>query len=302
MKPKHILLALLIAAVWGFNFTVIRIGLDAFPPLLLATLRFVLAAMPVFFLPRPKLSWPRMLALGLAWFVGQFAFLFTGMAWGMPPGLASVVLQSQAFFTVTISALFLRELPRWKQTVGTCVALLGLTIIGTTAGTGGMNVLGLSLTLGAAVCWAAGNVLMRGAGKVDMLPLIVWLSIIPPLPMLALSYGLEGGERIAQAITHVGWIGIGSLAYLVLLATLFGFTAWGHLLKVYPAPTVAPFSLLVPVFGTTSSFLVLGESFGLKRLAGMALILAGLAVVVLPPLGLFRAKTELVVPKSGAKP
>ncbi|MFZ5427279.1 MAG: EamA family transporter [Thermodesulfobacteriota bacterium] len=282
MKPKHLLLALAVTALWGGNFVVIRIGLDSFPPLLLAALRFVLAALPVLFLPRPDISWPRMIALGLAWFVGQFSLLFLGMAAGMPPGLASVVLQSQAFFTVIVAALALKERPSRRQGLGSLVALSGLALIGATAGTGGVTVLGFAMLLAAALCWSFGNILMRGAGRADMLPLIAWLSLVPIAPLFGMSYVFEGPERIAFALTHLNAAGVGSVLYLTVCATVIGYGGWGKLLKIYPASTVAPFSLLIPVFGIACAWIVMGETFGSLRLAGMALILAGLAVVVLP--------------------
>ena len=282
MKTKHVLLAIVVTALWGCNFVVIRVGLDSFPPLLLVALRFVLAAVPAFFLPRPSMSWKRLISLGLMWFVTQFSFLFLGMAWGMPPGLASVVLQSQVFFTMAIAAVALRETPRPKQIAGTCVALAGLGLIGLTAGSGGVSVLGFTLVLAAALCWALGNILMRGAGTVDILPMIVWLSIIPPLPLLGMSYFFEGPEKIGQALTHLSVTGVGAVLYLTVFSTVIGYGGWGKLLKTYPAGVVAPFSLLIPVFGATCAYLTLGETFGPRRMAGMALILAGLAVVVLP--------------------
>jgi O-acetylserine/cysteine efflux transporter len=282
MKPKHILLALVVTALWGANFVVITIGLKSFPPILLAALRFVLAALPAFFLPRPDISWRRMIALGLAWFVAQFSMLFLGMALGMPPGLASVVLQTQAFFTVVLAAAVLGETPSSRQMMGTCVALAGLTFIALTAGTGGVSVVGFSLVLGASFFWAVGNILMRGAGKADMLPLIAWLSIIPPLPLFAMSWVFEGQERIIQALTHMNATGIGAVLYLTVCATIIGYGGWGKLLKTYPASAVAPFSLLIPVFGAACAYVVMGETFGPQRLLGMVLILAGLAVIVMP--------------------
>lgn len=282
MKLKHILLALVVVALWGGNFVVIRIGLDSFPPLLLAALRFVPAAALAFFLPRPDISWKRMIALGLAWFVAQFSLLFLGMAVGMPPGVASVVLQCQVCFTLVIAAFALGERPGLRQVGGTCVALAGIALIGCTAGTGGVTLLGFALVLAASLFWAVGNILMRGAGRADMLPLIVWLSIIPPLPLLGLSYVFEGPERMAWALTHLNVAGVGAVLYLTVFATMVGYGGWGKLLKMYPASAVAPFSLLIPVFGATCAYLALGETFGPGRLAGMALILAGLAVVVLP--------------------
>jgi O-acetylserine/cysteine efflux transporter len=282
MKPKHLLLALVVVALWGGNFVVITLGLQSFPPILLAALRFVLAAALVPFLARPEISWKRMIALGLAWFVAQFSLLFLGMAVGMPPGVASVVLQSQVFFTFLIAAVVLGETPRWRQVAGTGIALAGLALIGLTAGSGGVNSMGFALVIAASVFWAIGNILMRGAGKADMLPLIVWLSLIPPLPLLGMSYLFEGPQRIVHALTHLNATGVGAVLYLTVCATLIGYGGWGKLLKTYPAGTVAPFSLLIPVFGALCAYLVMGETFGPQRLAGMALILAGLVVVVLP--------------------
>ena len=281
MPFRHIALAVLVTAIWGFNFVVIRLGLDSVPPLLLAALRFVVACLPVVLVKRPDVPLPRMVAIGLALFVGQFAFLFPAMKAGMPPGLASVTLQSQAFFTIAFAAIALRERPGPRQLAGAAVAACGLAAIAATVG-GGFTALGLALTLAAASSWALGNVLLRSAGKVDMFSLMVWLSLVPPLPLFALSYGLEGWPAIHHALTHVTPMGVASVLYLAIPTTLIGFGIWGFLLKHYPASTVAPFSLLVPLFGTLSAHLVLGESFSSLRLAGMALIVLGLAVIALP--------------------
>jgi O-acetylserine/cysteine efflux transporter len=282
MRFRHILLALLVAAIWGFNFVVIRAGLGSMPPLLLAALRFVVAAAPVALLARPAVPWPRMVAIALTLFVGQFALLFSGMAVGMPPGLASVALQAQAFCTVLIAAVALRERPRPRQVAGTLIAFAGLAAIASTVGSGGVSLAGLLLTLGAAVSWGAGNVLLRGVGKVDMLAMMVWLSLIPPLPLLGLAWAIDGRTALLAAVANTGWLGAGAVLYIGVLSTLVGFGIWGSLLKRYPASTVAPFALLVPIFGAGSAALVYGESFGPGRLAGMALILLGLAVVALP--------------------
>ncbi|MFT8243308.1 EamA family transporter [Roseomonas sp. BN140053] len=282
MRPAHIGLALLVAAIWGFNFVVIHLGLGSMPALLLAALRFVVAALPVVLLPRPAVSWPRLVAIGLFLFVGQFALLFTGMAQGMPPGLASVTLQAQGFLTALLAAAVLRERPGPRQIAGIAVAFAGLGVIALSVGEGGVTPLGFGLSLGAAASWAVGNVLLRGAGRVDMLALMVWLSLVPPLPLLCLSLWLDGPAALGAALAGISWVGAGAVLYLAVLATLVGFGLWGQLLKLYPASTVAPFSLLVPIFGTLSAALVLGERFGPLRLLGMALILLGLAVTVLP--------------------
>ena len=282
MKPHHIVLALLVAAIWGINFTVIVIGLGSFPPLLLAALRFVIAALPALVLPRPNVPWPRLVAIGATLFLGQFAFLFTGMAVGMPAGLASVTLQAQAFLTILIASVALRERPTPRQIAGTLVALVGLLVIAGTVGGPDFSALGLGLCLAAALCWAVGNVLLRGTGKLDMLSLVAWISLIPPIPLFALSLLLDGPETVGQALLALNWSGVWAVLYISILSTTLGFGIWGWLLKQYPAATVAPFSLLVPIFGAASAAIVLGERFGPARMTGMALIIAGLVIVVVP--------------------
>jgi O-acetylserine/cysteine efflux transporter len=282
MRFRDALLAILVAAIWGFNFVAIRAGLDDMPPLLLVVLRFVIAALPVVWFPRPAVPWPRMLALGSTLFIGQFALLFTGMTLGMPPGLASVTQTTQAFFTVLIAAVVLRERPTVRQGLGILIAFLGLATIATTVGTGGVTAAGLAFAVGGALSWGAGNVLLRGVGKVDPLALMVWLSLIPPAPMLGLAWVLDGPAALLHALAATTWLGYAAVLYIALVSTLVGYAIWGLLLRRYTAITVAPFGLLVPIFGAVSAAVVYGERFGPRRLAGMVLILSGLAVVALP--------------------
>lgn len=289
MRPREILLALFVVVAWGVNFVIIEIGLGTMPPLLLAALRFAVAALPAVFIPRPAVPWPRFIFIGLVLFTGQFALLFISMKVGMPAGLASVVIQSQAFLTGPIAALVLGEKISPRQMGGTVIAFLGLAAIATTAGGGGVTLIGLLLSLGAALCWAIGNVALRGAGKVDMFAMVTWLSIVPPLPLLALSFLFEGPQAIETAFLHMGWAGIGAVAYIAIVSTNIGYGIWAYLLKLYPAAQVAPFSLLVPIVGILSAALLLGEQFGAVRLAGMVLVFVGLIVAVFP-FGRFRAR------------
>lgn len=283
MKLPHIALAVLVMIIWGVNFTVVSLGLGSFPPFLLAALRFAVAALPVLIIPRPDVPWPRLIGVASTWFIGQFSFLFLAMAVGMPPGLASVTLQSQVFFTITFAALVYREFPRRHQLAGMGLALVGLLLIGSTIGTHGMTPLGFVLTLAAAACWAAGNVALRGVGRCDMLHLVVWLSLIPPLPLFGLALAVEGPETVMTALSTVSWGGVGAVLYLAVPTTLIGYVIWGYLLKRYPLATVAPFSLLVPLFGTLSAALVIGEQFEVMRLIGIGLLVASLAIVIMPP-------------------
>lgn len=281
MKPKHLFLALIVAAIWGVNFVFVKLALVSFPPLFLVVLRFAFAALLILFLPRPPLPWHQLILVSSLLFLGQYALLFPGIAYGMPPGLASIVIQIQAFFTIMIAALFLRERPTTRQVLGALTAGIGLLVIGINLGTD-VTLLGLSLTVASSISWAFGNVLLRRVGKVDMLPLIAWLSVIPPLPLLGLSLIMEGPTALNTAVHSVTWVTGGAVLYIAFISTVVGFAIWGHLLKLYTAGTVAPFALLVPIFGALSSALVLGERFGLTRLIGTALIMAGLAVIALP--------------------
>lgn len=284
MRPLHVALAVLLAAVWGFNFVVTKAGLSGYPPMLLNALRFAIAALPALVLPRPRLPWSRLCVIAGTLFFGQFAFLLTGMHAGLSAGLASVVLQSQAFFTLVIAALVLRERPTLRQGFGMAIALAGLILIGTTIGdaNGNITLLGFVLCLCAAICWATGNTLLRGQPVTDTLALMVWLSVLMPLPFLAAVLVIDGPDTLANALAATDSVRIGAVLYLSLASTLFGYGLWGYFLRLYPATAVTPFALLVPVFGMASSALVYGETFGFMRLAGAALIIAGVGIVVVP--------------------
>ncbi|MBY0612439.1 MAG: EamA family transporter [Beijerinckiaceae bacterium] len=282
MKRGHLLLGLLVAAIWGFNFVVIHWALESYPPLLLAALRFAVAAVAVAILPRPDIPWRWLIAMGLVWFTGQFAFLFVGMWLGVPGGLASVIMQVQAFLTVIFAVAFIGETLTRQQLVGCIVAGSGLIVIGSTAGVdiGGMTPLGLASLLAGATCWAVGNIMVKKTGKIDMVPFVTWVSVVPPLPLLALSLVIEGPERVVHALQNPTPIGVASVLFLGFVATTMGFAGWGFLIRRYGASAVSPFALLVPVFGTLSSWLILDEHFSNTRLAGMALILLGLAILL----------------------
>ena len=285
MRWRHIALGVLVSAIWGFNFVAARLALGHVAPLLLVAVRFGVAAVPALFLPRPPVAWPRMIALATALFLGQFSFLFWGMHVGMPPGLASVLTQAQAVLTAILAGLFLHERPTLRKVAGLAIATGGLVVIATTVGTGGVSVSGLTLTLLAAASWGVGNVLLRQIGRVNMLPLIAWLSVIPPLPLLVLSLIVEGSRAFPAALSGNVWTTLMAILYIALAATIGGYAIWGHLLKLYPAGSVAPFALLVPPFGLLAARLVVGEEFGPTRFAGIGLVIAGLAVVALPSMG-----------------
>lgn len=281
MKPTDLLLALLVVVVWGVNFVVIKAGVTEVPPLLLGALRFAAAAFPAILLfKRPKLPLRLYLAYGMSISVGQFAFLFTAIHVGMPSGLASLVLQSQAFFTMIFAAMWLKEAWRPSQLMGLVLAAGGLALIGTAHGLS-MPLAGFMLTLAAASLWAVGNIVTREVsrhGPVDMQAFVVWASLVPPIPFLLLSWLIEGPQAIATAVAGFSWRSAGAVLYLAWIATLLGYGLWSRLLSRYPANQVAPFALLVPLVGLSTGWLVYDEQLQPVHLVGGALLMLGLAV------------------------
>ena len=296
LRPRDLVLALLVILVWGVNFAVIKVGLVGVPPLLLGALRFMLAAFPaLLFFKAPKVPLRLYLAFGLTMSVGQFAFLFSAIHVGMPSGLASLVLQSQSFFTLVLTALWLRERWQGNQLAGLLLAAGGLVLIGSAHGAS-MPLLGFLLTVAAAAMWACGNIVSRAVGRhgpMNQLAFVVWASLVPPLPLLALSLLIEGPSAISTALQGFSLASFASVAYLAWAATLFGYGVWTFLLSRYPINRVAPFTLLVPLVGLTTGWLAFGETLQPVHFAGGALLMLGLFVNLFgaPLLARLRPKT-----------
>ena len=278
MAFKHTLLILSVVAIWGINFVVIQIGLREVPPILLTFLRFFFAAFPaVFFIRRPKTSWLNLFYYSMSMLVLDFSFLFSGMYVGVSAGLASLSLQTQVFFTALLAVFFFKESMSTSKILGALVAFSGIGYVGFHTG-GDLNLWGLLLVELAALSWAIGNLVSKAIGKVDMLALVIWGSLIASPFLLALSFLLESHLWTIRTLMHLSWESIGSVAYLVYPVTLFGFAVWSWLLHRYPATVVTPFTLLVPVFGFSTSALVLHEALPLWKLIAACLILAGLVI------------------------
>ncbi|MFE4912082.1 EamA family transporter [Streptomyces sp. NPDC056652] len=285
MRTTHIALAVLVAAVWGVNFVVIEVGLGHFPPLLFSALRFLAAALPaVFFMGRPKVAWKWVIGVGLVLGVAKFGLLFVGMDQGMPAGLSSLVLQIQAVFTALFAAVALGERPGRVRLLGMAVALAGIAVAAVDEGASG-PLLAFTLVIAAAACWGVSNVLTRKASPPDALNFMVWVSAVPVLPLLGLSLLFEGPDADLAALRALDGTGIGVILYVAWVTTVFGFGAWGFLLRRYPASSVAPFSLLVPVFGMSSAALLLSESVSPLRWCAAALLVGGVALTSLSRTG-----------------
>lgn len=281
MRPTHSLLAVLVAAVWGLNFVVIEVGLDHFPPLLFSALRFVVAALPaIFFVRRPAVAFGWVVLVGLVLGVAKFGLLFTGMDLGMPAGLSSLVLQVQAVFTALFAVLFLREDLRPVRYLGMAVALVGIGLAAHDHGGSG-PLTAFLLVVAAAAFWGLSNVITRRAAPPDALSWMVWVSVVPPLPLFALSMLLEGPEAGLAAVRELDLAGAGAILYVAWAATVFGFGAWGYLLRRNEASAVAPYSLLVPVFGMASAAVFLGEAVRPLSLVAAGLLVGGVALTAL---------------------
>ncbi|HEY5800954.1 MAG TPA: EamA family transporter [Burkholderiaceae bacterium] len=283
MKPADILLALMVVSIWGFNFVVIKIGLQGLPPILFTALRFLCAALPLaFFIKRPAIPWHLLAAYALFQFALQFTLLFTGIHLGFPPGLASLVIQLQAFFTIGLAVLMLGERLRVTQLAGAAVALAGMALVAMHLDAK-PTVIGFGLIVLGGLSWAAANIATKKMGTVQPLALVLWGSLLAAPPLLAVSLAFEGWPAWQRAYAQLNWVSAGAVLFQSYPNTLLGFGIWSMLMKRYATATIAPFSLLVPVAGMISAALVLGEPLEWWKIAAGLLVLSGLALNLFGP-------------------
>ena len=283
IRGQDLALAIAITAVWGLNFVAIRIGVDVIPPLMLSAARFFCAAIPlVFFVPRPAMPLAVFFAIAVTLGIGSFALLFIGISAGLSPGIASLVLQSQVFFTAALAVVFLGETFTQRQGWGVLISFSGIAILALASGADG-TLSGLVLVIGAALSWGISNLFMKRTSQVNMLSLMVWMSLVPPIPLIILSLIFEGVEANLRAWNELDAMRVGAVFYLAYAATVFGFGGWAMLIARYGAGRIAPFSLLVPVFGMAASALLLGEAFNSIQMLAALLTLFGLALAIWVP-------------------
>lgn len=277
------MLALAVMVVWGTNFVVIKLALAQMPPLLFATLRFVAVLLPmVFFLPRPALPWRHLAAYGLLIGVGQFGLMFVALNGHISPGLASLVIQTQVFFTIGLAMLMAGESLQRVQWLALALGAAGLTVIMWHTD-GNTTPLGLCLVLIAALSWACGNLVSRAAGRINMVAYVVWSSLFAWPPLAALSLWVEGWDAVAAGLQQADAFTWAAVAWQAWGNSLFGYAAWGWLLSRYSAATITPMSLLVPLFGMGSSALFLGEGLPGWKFLAASLVMLGLALNLLWP-------------------
>jgi O-acetylserine/cysteine efflux transporter len=279
MPVRDRLLAVLVAIIWGVNFPATALALEHFPPLFMVSLRFALLAIPtIFLIPRPKVPLRWLIGTGVGIGILQFTFLYLGMAAGLPSGLASIVLQASAPFTVIIAGIWLRERISRRQAIGIGIAVLGLIAIAVYRAQVAA-LLPVVLALCGALGWAIGNISMRKAAAPNPLHLTLWMSVIPPIPMLAIALVVEGPTRIGDSLATVFTLdalpAVAGLLYVVLIATIIGYGIWTGLLARYPSSTVAPFSMLVPVVGVFASWVAFAQVPDVPELIGGVFVVGG---------------------------
>jgi O-acetylserine/cysteine efflux transporter len=280
MKPADICLAVMVAVIWGLAFVASRIALNELSPALMTALRFSIAAIPCLFVRKPKVSWTLLITISFTLFLGQFLAQAWAIAHGVPVGLSSVIVQSQALFTIALAAIIFRERPTRMQTLGIAVATFGLLMICGTVGYD-FSVAAFAVLMISPVSFAIGNLLLRGAQGAPMFDLFAWLCLAAALPLLALTLVGDGVQPTWHALTHMSLTGLLCMLGLGGISTSIAYWLWGRLLRDYQAAQVVPFALLVPFVGSAASSVVFGEKFGPLRLAGMLTVVGGIAVMLL---------------------
>ncbi|MTV15545.1 MULTISPECIES: EamA family transporter [Bradyrhizobium] len=280
MKPADVGIAVMVAVIWGLAFVASRIALDEFSPELMTTLRFAIAALPCLFLRKPGVSWPLLIAISATLFLGQFLAQAFAIAHGVPVGLSSVIVQSQALFTIAFAAVAFGEIPTRTQAIGIAIAALGLLMICGTVGYD-FSVAAFAIIMICPISFAIGNLLLRQANGAPMFDLFAWLCLSAAVPLTVLTLITNGPRPTWHALTHMSLTGLVCILCLGGISTSIAYWLWGRLLRDYPAAQVVPFALLVPFVGSAASSIVFGETFGRLRLAGMVTVIAGIAVMLL---------------------
>ncbi|RTX93637.1 EamA family transporter [Pseudomonas sp. C 49-2] len=287
MLKKHLSLAVLVTLVWGVNFPITKLGLRAIDPFVLTGIRFALAALPlVFFIKRPAVKFSYVAAYGFIFGLGMWGVINYGIQVGVSPGIASLIIQLSVFFTMGWGFLLFKEKIRGAQMLGAVLALIGLTGIISTQ-EGNHAVLGVMLIVLSAVAWSVGNVIIKKSGVKEIFSFMVWASLIPPIPLFLTAWLMHGSAAFEGLQASLDLTAVLSILFQVYLATHFAYWGWNSLLKLYPVSTVAPLSLLIPVFGITSSMLILDERISTPNLISIGIIIVGLAV------GLYRRPANL---------
>lgn len=277
MKPLDILAALLVVIIWGANFVVIKLGLQELPPILFTALRFIFSAFPlIFFVKRPAIPWKLLAGYGMFQFALQFTLLFSGIKLGFPAGLASLVIQLQAFFTIGLAVLILGERPMLTQLIGASIAFCGMVLVASQLEAKATTI-GFVMVVTGGLCWAVANIFTKQIGKVNPLALVVWAALLASPPLVLASLAIEGPGAWIRVASRFSWASACAVLFQSYANTILGFGVWAILMRKYPTATIAPFTLLVPVTGMLSAAIVLNEPLQWWKIVAGLLVLFGLA-------------------------
>ncbi|MGD0466075.1 MAG: EamA family transporter [Gammaproteobacteria bacterium] len=278
MSLQHFAIIVLLTAIWGFNFVAIKFGLNFIPPIEFCCIRFFLVSMPaIFFIKPPSTSFKLIATYGLIMFALQFSLLFIGIYMGITAGLASLLFQTQVFFSILLAVIFLNEKITIWQIIGALIAFFGIVIIGINL-KNDTSLIGFALVLAAAIAWGLGNLISKKIKTTNILSLVVWGGFFSWPLLLLMSIFFEGTDKIIDSFYHYTWGSIFAVIYIVYISTLLGFYIWNWLLNKYPISIVAPFCLLVPIFGMLSSMLLLEEPLEWWKFVAILLVLLGLYI------------------------
>jgi O-acetylserine/cysteine efflux transporter len=283
MPLSDILLAVLVTIIWGCNFLFIKWGVDEVPPLFLTVLRFAVSTVPIiFFVARPTSTLRTLALYGFLMGTLQFGLLNVAIKLGFSVSLASLVTQLQTFFTMALAAVFLGDRAKPIQVAGAVIAFGGIVLIATTRWSA-QAILPFLLAVASAFFLGLSNIIAKRSGEKHPFSFVIWSGLFAAPPLLALSLLIEDHTMIMHTLTTPSWKAIGAVTYLAIASTLVGYGLWNLLLQRHPAATVAPFYLLVPIFGILSGVLVMGDDFSGLVVWGAALVFVGLILNIFGP-------------------
>ncbi len=281
MNRVDLIKGILVAAIWGINFSIIKLGLNTIDPFVLTGLRFSLAAIPlIFFIPKPDVPISAIALYGLLFGVGLWGVVNLGIFLGLSAGVASLLLQFSAFITLFLGYLFFKELLHWRQYIGMLISMLGLLFV-VQITDGSAPLIGIICVFIAAISWAFSNVIIKKYQPKNMLSFVVWGSAFAPLPLFLMAY-INSGSAVFLDLVNMGSTGVFSIVFQAYITTLFGYYIWNGLMAKYPVSQVAPLSLLIPIFGLLGSYIMFDETASFEKLFGFVLVLIGLLIFMFP--------------------
>jgi O-acetylserine/cysteine efflux transporter len=278
MTPADALMALCVVAIWGSNFTAMRIGALEMPPMFLLGVRLTLAAMVLgWFLERPRGRFGHLLAIATFMAVLHFGLAF--VAFGrVEASTGAIVMQSAVPFASILAWIVFGEKLGWRRLSGMAIAFAGILLIAGEPKLGAdaamIGVLAIS-----AFCFAAANVMIRRLGRVNFMSLNGWIAVLGAPQAFALSALFE--QHQVESLRAASWPALGAILYMALVVSVAAHGLWYRLVPRYETNQTMPWTLLVPVAGVATGAALLGETLTLFTGLGGLFTVAGVAIIVL---------------------